>query len=112
MTSFGEETKRKAVFIWWLGIGCVLLKRGGAGIRRLHCMNQALLCKWLWRFGESKGSFWRSVVATRYGVCDNWTPSVPRWTYGCGPWRGILKYLPVFSHGLVYEVGNGIRIKF
>lgn len=33
--------------------------KGGLGIRRLKQMNQALLGKWLWRFGEEPASLWR-----------------------------------------------------
>lgn len=30
--------------------------RGGAGLRRLEYMNKALLCKWMWRFGNEPSS--------------------------------------------------------
>jgi len=43
---------------------------------------------------------------------DDWILSASRGVYGCGPWRGFLKYLPLFRLGLAYEVGHGRRIKF
>ena len=41
---------------------------GGLGIRRFGLFNQALLGKWLWRFGREGNSLWRQVIATKYGV--------------------------------------------
>lgn len=46
-------------------------KKGATGIQSLHIMNQALLCKWIWRFGESEGCLWRRVVAARHGAIDD-----------------------------------------
>lgn len=91
---------------------CTPKERGEIGIRRLQDMNQALLYKWLWRFGENKGCLWRSVVVARHGVRDVWTLSVSRGSYGCSPWRGIWNYLPMFFHCLAFEVENGTRIRF
>lgn len=71
-------------------------------------MNQALLCKSLWRFGESGESLWRSVVVARHEAINNWIPSTSKGSYGCGPWRGILKHL--YSDGVwLTRLGIGIR---
>lgn len=85
---------------------------GGYGLRSLYAMYQALLCKWLWRFGEEVGSLWRCVVPAKYWASNDWFPYFPSGTYGCSPWRGIVNYLPLFRRSLSYEVGDGRCIKF
>lgn len=75
---------------------CTPKGKGGTGIRSLHNMNQALLCKWLWRFGENEESLWKSVVVARHGAINDWIPSASEGSLGCSPWRGILKHLPLF----------------
>ena len=30
-------------------------------------MNQALLCKWCWRFANERDSLWRMVISTKFG---------------------------------------------
>ena len=42
-------------------------KDGGLGIRKLHILNKALLGKWSWRFVSKRESFWKKVVARKYG---------------------------------------------
>ena len=44
------------------------MEAGGLGIRRVGLFNQALLGKWLWRFGKEDHRLWRQVIATKYGV--------------------------------------------
>lgn len=64
---------------------CTPKEKGGIDIRKLSGMNQTLLSKWLWRYGENEGSLWRSVVIARHGTQDDWVPSVSRGPLGCGP---------------------------
>ena len=46
---------------------CSPLEMGGLGVRKLGHFNQALLGKWLWRFGQEGTSLWRRVIAIKYG---------------------------------------------
>ncbi|XP_026416677.1 uncharacterized protein LOC113312133 [Papaver somniferum] len=43
-------------------------KYGGLQIKNLKKMNQALLCKWSWRFFTEEDALWRKIVAEKYGV--------------------------------------------
>ena len=48
-------------------IVCMGKKDGGLGIKKLHILNKALLGKWSWRFVSKRESFWKKVVARKYG---------------------------------------------
>ena len=66
------------------------LEVGGVGIQRVVLFNQALLGKWLWRFGKEINRLWLQVVATK---CDEarggWCTKIVRGTHGCGMWKSI-----------------------
>lgn len=42
---------------------CKPKRNGGIGIKRIKDVNEALLLKWLWRFGHDNGNLWRQVIA-------------------------------------------------
>ena len=46
---------------------CLLRELGGLGVRKLVPFNQALLGKWLWRYGHETSRLWRRVIAMKYG---------------------------------------------
>ena len=58
--------ERKPYLVNWT-IVCMGKKDGGLGIRKLHILNKALLGKWSWRFVSKRESFWKKVVARKYG---------------------------------------------
>ena len=75
--------------------------------------NQALLGKWLWRFGNEVTHLWHHVIATKYGKTrGGWCTRVVRGTHGCGMWKNIRKGVESFFGHVVYVVGEGIRIQF
>ena len=77
--------------------------------------NQALLGKWLWRFGEEVNHLWRQVIATKYGeVSGGWCTRtrVVRGTHGCVLWKNIRKGVDSFLGHVVYAAGEGVRIRF
>ena len=69
---------------------CTPFLNGGLNIRSLRQFNEALLGKWLWRFGVERESLWRQVVMVKYGALEGgWTSKMPTGTYGVGLWKFI-----------------------
>ena len=71
--------KLKRYFLWG-GLGeekrfhllrgdkvCLPLQNGGLAIKNLRLFNQALLGKWIWRFGSGRDLLWRKVIEAKYG---------------------------------------------
>ena len=42
------------------------VRHGGLSIRNLRIFNQALLEKWLWRYGTKRVHLWRRVIKAKY----------------------------------------------
>ena len=64
---------------------CSPLESGGLEVRNLVHFNQALLGKWLWRFGQEGTHLWWGVIATNYGESQGgWNTKVCRRAHGCG----------------------------
>jgi hypothetical protein len=92
---------------------CTPLSNGGLNIRNLRRFNEALLGKWLWRFGVEREALWRQVVMVKYGALEGgWASKMPTGTYGVGLWKFIQSGWNKFSRMLKYEVGDGTRIRF
>ena len=53
--------------LWWPGKMCLPVEMGGLGIRSVVSFNQALLGKWLWRYGYEVTHLWWQVISTKYG---------------------------------------------
>ena len=86
---------------------------GGLGVRHLHLLNKALLCKWIWRFASEREAFWRQIISGKYGNLEgDWCSKEVRGGYGVGLWKTIRKLWDVISSKLSFSVGNGKRIKF
>lgn len=41
-------------------------EHGGLGIDRIKISNEALLCKWIWRYIKEKDSLWRNLIDAKY----------------------------------------------
>ena len=92
---------------------CSPLEMGGLEIRKLVHFNQALLGKWLWRFGQEGTHLWRRVVATKYGEGQGgWNTNICRRAHRCGLRRGINDGWERFSKHLALVVGDGSHILF
>ena len=96
----------------WEGI-CRPYSHGGLGIKNLRKFNEALLGKWLWRFGTEREALWQKVVEAKYGSMDGgWMSKVPTGPYGVGLWKFIRASWETFCKLLKFEVGDGSMIRF
>ena len=87
----GGNLERKPHLVDWNTV-CQEKRRGGLGVRGLSMMNQALLCKWCWRFANEGDSLWRLVISTKFGEeVGGWNTRDIRGGYGTGLWKDIRK---------------------
>uniref|UniRef100_A0A2N9GDX6 Reverse transcriptase domain-containing protein n=1 Tax=Fagus sylvatica TaxID=28930 RepID=A0A2N9GDX6_FAGSY len=92
---------------------CQPLKMGGLGVRNLLLFNQALLGKWLWRYGNEENAFWIHLISAKYGSSfGGWTTREVNGLYGSGLWKHIRKGWESFARHLHFEVGDGSKTKF
>ena len=56
----------KYLLVAWEKV-CLPIELGGLGIRSMASFNQALLGKWLWRYGHEVTHLWQRVISTKYG---------------------------------------------
>ena len=108
----GMREGKKFHLVNWSQV-CQPLKMGGLGIWNLRLFNQALLGKWLWRFGNEENAFWRHLISAKYGNSfGGWTTREVNGPYGCGLWKHIIKGWGMFACHLHFEVGDGSKTKF
>jgi hypothetical protein len=100
----GEEFKYHLVR--WDKV-CYSISEGGLGIRNLRAFNQALLGKWLWRYGSERDACWRVVVDSKYGsLRGGWCSLEPSGAFGVGVWKNIRKGWILFSRFTRFVVGD------
>ena len=69
---------------------CSPISSGGFRIRKIKLFNEALLGKWLWRFGIEENALGRQVIELKYGcVWGGWYARVVTGPYGVGLWKNI-----------------------
>jgi hypothetical protein len=106
----GEEFKFHLVN--WNQI-CAPVRYGGLAVRSLLTFNQALLGKWLWRFGVERDALWRRVIAEKFGlVGGGWSTQRVHGSYGMSLWKYISKGWDQLHKFLELKVGDGSRIPF
>ena len=85
----GGNLERKPHLVNWKTV-CLEKNRGGLGVRSLSKMNQALLCKWCWRFANERDPLCILVISTKFGEEDGgWNTSDIKGGYGIGLWKDI-----------------------
>ena len=92
---------------------CLPVETGGLGIRSVVSFNQALLGKWLWRYGLEVSHLWRRAIFSKYGEGQGgWRTNVYRLSHGCGLWRSINEGWESFPKHLSFAMGKGTCICF
>lgn len=57
--SLGKGKNGNGIYLMAWDDICKPKRYGGLGINIIRDVNEALLSKWLWRFGQEKGNLWR-----------------------------------------------------
>ena len=79
----------------------------------MRLFNEVLLGMWFWRFGLEKDALWRQVIEVKYGCrWGGWCSSSVSSPYGVGLWKNISWGWPSFSRYILYDIGDGSRVKF
>ena len=108
----GGNLERKPHLVNWNTV-CQEKSRGRLGVRGLSMKNQALLCKWCWRFANERDSLWRLVISIKFGEeVGGWNTRDIRGGYGTGLWKDIRKEWLTFFQNSISSLGNGRRLGF
>ncbi|RVW34286.1 putative ribonuclease H protein [Vitis vinifera] len=108
----GGTLAHKPHLVRW-NLVCLEKRKGGLGVRNLSLMNNALLCKWNWRFANERDALWRSVISLKYGVEEGgWCTRDVMGRNGVGLWKAIRKKWGLFDGRVAFHLGNGQRVKF
>ncbi|OMO53991.1 reverse transcriptase [Corchorus capsularis] len=111
--------KRKLHLVDWQTL-TTPKSQGGLGISKLEVRNGALLTKWIWRFGNEKDSYWRSVVVARHNwpndcifpLLETSRKSSLVWKNIASPLESSNRFHDVLVSGFGLLIGNGKRISF
>lgn len=91
---------------------CKPKKNGGLGISKVRDVNEALLCKWLWRFVFERDSLWCQVIANKYSLISDWEVETYSLPYGCSCWKATMKTSEEFRSEIRFDLGSISRIRF
>lgn len=92
---------------------CTDREAGGLGVKNLHLMNKALLCKWHWRFASSKYDYWKTIISEKYGTTQGeWKIANYKKGSSQNIWPLICKVEESFWGNARYQVNSGDRILF
>jgi hypothetical protein len=92
---------------------CSPISNGGLAVRNLKLFNEALLGKWLWRYGLEREALWRRVVDGKYSSLENgWSTAVSHGPHGVSLWKNIRGGWAKFERIIYFKVGNGAQIRF
>ncbi|RVW26986.1 putative ribonuclease H protein [Vitis vinifera] len=105
----GANGGNKAHLVKW-EVVCADKEKGGLGLRKLVCLNKALLGKWIWRFARAKEELWKKVLEAKYGQEEfGWKTRKADGVFGIGVWKEILKESAWCWENMVFKVGKAIK---
>ncbi|CAN1807424.1 Putative ribonuclease H protein At1g65750 [Linum perenne] len=104
----GTSDSKKLHWINWDTIKCHK-NNGGLGVQDLRILNEALLCKWSWRYATERAAWWRGLITTKCGTGPSeWYSSWNFASSGCSMWKGAISYSSLFwTYGSI-EPGGGM----
>ncbi|RVX18962.1 putative ribonuclease H protein [Vitis vinifera] len=80
----GANGEKKTHLVKW-EVVCADKEKGGLGLRKLACLNKALLGKWIWRFARVKEDLWKKVLEAKYGQEEfGWRTRKANGVFGVG----------------------------
>jgi hypothetical protein len=92
---------------------CAPLHSGGLGVHNFIQFNQALLGKWLWRYGREREALWRMVIEAKFkSLKGGWCSEEVSGSFGVGVWKHIRREWEKFCNFVRFEVGDGSHISF
>jgi hypothetical protein len=108
----GMKDEVKFHLVEWAKV-CSPIDEGGLGIQNVRRFNQALLGKWLWRFAQEKGAWWRLVLVAKYGlVWGVWRSGDIFGSHEMGLWKFICMGWQIFKSHFRFDPGKGSKIRF
>ncbi|KAL7175699.1 hypothetical protein ACSBR2_029314 [Camellia fascicularis] len=109
----GSDIKRKVHLVKWREV-TKSKGQGGLGVRDIEEVNECLLLKWWWRYGNEDSALWKSVVCSRYGRAGgSWAPAVSLSGGVSIVWQDIVQLLSVNQHlGKFYSDHFRIKLSF
>ena len=99
----GGTLAHKPHLVRW-NLVCLEKRKGGLRVRNLFLMNNALLCKWNWRFANERDALWRSVISLKYGEEEGgWCTRDVMGRNGVGLWKAIRKKWGLFDGRVAFH---------
>ncbi|KAA0056839.1 LINE-1 retrotransposable element ORF2 protein [Cucumis melo var. makuwa] len=108
----GSEDKQNAHLINW-NICTSPKELGGLGISKVKDTNQALLCKWLWRYHNESNSLWKKCIDAKYTKNHQGDiPVVGRNSSANSPWNAIKKWKDWYESKISWMANDGSSLSF
>src|SRR5438128_1164129 len=95
----------------WIGWGKMKRSKedGGLGFKDLYSLNLAMLARQCWRLIQAPESLCAQVLQAKYFPEGDLLIALPRNGMNY-VWRNILKGLVVLKEGMIWRIGDGLRV--
>ena len=104
-----ENGKKKMAWMSWDKLR-LPKPMGGMGFRDMRAFNQALLAKQAWRLLDRPDSLCARLLKAKYYPSGQLLDTVFPGS-GSEVWKGILHGLELVKKGVIWRVGNGMKIR-